>query len=46
VEAGYTQNVVGFGWTNGTFLALLHASPEELNVRLAKEQSIPVTPAK
>jgi len=41
VEAGYTQNVVGFGWTNGAFLALLHASPEELKMRLGKEQSIP-----
>jgi alpha,alpha-trehalase len=24
VTAGYSSNVVGFGWTNGTFLALLH----------------------
>jgi alpha,alpha-trehalase len=24
VTAGYASNVVGFGWTNGTFLALLH----------------------
>ena len=23
IQAGYTQNVVGFGWTNGVFLALL-----------------------
>jgi len=25
VTAGYQGNVVGFGWTNGTFLVLLHA---------------------
>ena len=25
VTAGYKSNVVGFGWTNGTFLVLLHA---------------------
>ncbi len=24
VTAGYASNVVGFGWTNGTFLVLLH----------------------
>jgi len=24
VTAGYTSNVVGFGWTNGAFLVLLH----------------------
>ena len=24
VEAGYSMNVVGFGWTNGVFLELLH----------------------
>jgi alpha,alpha-trehalase len=42
IEAGYHQNVVGFGWTNGAFLALLHALPEELSSRLAKEQSAPL----
>lgn len=42
IEAGYHQNVVGFGWTNGTFLALLHALPEEWVSRLAKEQSAPL----
>jgi alpha,alpha-trehalase len=25
---GYRQNVVGFGWTNGAFLVLLHALPQ------------------
>jgi alpha,alpha-trehalase len=42
IEAGYHQNVVGFGWTNGVFLALLHALPEEWVGRLAKEQSTPL----
>lgn len=27
VVVGYRQNVIGFGWTNGTFLELLHESP-------------------
>ena len=27
VSAGYQANVVGFGWTNGAFLELLHALP-------------------
>ncbi len=27
IEAGYTQNVTGFGWTNGVFLELLHQLP-------------------
>ena len=25
---GYHENLIGFGWTNGTFLALLHALPQ------------------
>ena len=30
VTAGYASNVVGFGWTNGAFLVLLHElSPRE-----------------
>jgi len=43
IEAGYNQNVVGFGWTNGAFLALLHALPEAWVGRLAKEQTRPLT---
>jgi alpha,alpha-trehalase len=39
VAAGYQQNVVGFGWTNGAFLALLHALPQEWVGRLSKEQA-------
>jgi alpha,alpha-trehalase len=27
VTAGYAANVIGFGWTNATFLELLHALP-------------------
>ena len=41
VASGYQQNVVGFGWTNGAFLALLHALPPEMVTRLAKEQALP-----
>ncbi len=29
VLAGYHENLIGFGWTNGTFLALYHALPPE-----------------
>lgn len=29
VTAGYRANVVGFGWTNGVFLELLHAMEEK-----------------
>jgi alpha,alpha-trehalase len=28
VEVGYQANVIGFGWTNGAFLELLHALPK------------------
>ncbi len=42
IEAGYRQNVVGFGWTNAAFLALLHALPQESVSRLAKEQTTPL----
>ena len=38
VSAGYQMNVVGFGWTNGVFLELLHALPQDWRERLAKEQ--------
>jgi hypothetical protein len=26
---GYAANVIGFGWTNATFVELLHALPAE-----------------
>jgi alpha,alpha-trehalase len=39
VTAGYHMNIVGFGWTNGVFLELLHELPEGSVARLAKEQT-------
>jgi alpha,alpha-trehalase len=39
VTAGYHMNIVGFGWTNGVFLALLHQLPEQSVTRLADEQT-------
>jgi alpha,alpha-trehalase len=38
VTSGYYINVVGFGWTNGAFLELLHDLPAELVQKLASEQ--------
>lgn len=38
VTAGYHMNIVGFGWTNGVFLALLHDLPQSTVARLDKEQ--------
>ncbi len=37
VEAGYRENVIGFGWTNGVFLELLHALPREWVAHLSAE---------
>jgi alpha,alpha-trehalase len=34
VLAGYHENLIGFGWTNGTFLALYHAVPPELQKKV------------
>ena len=39
VTAGYSMNIVGFGWTNGVFLALLHELSQDQVTRLAKEQA-------
>lgn len=39
VTAGYHMNIVGFGWTNGVFLALLRQLPDAAVTRLAKEQA-------
>ena len=36
VEVGYAVNVIGFGWTNGVFLALLHALPQPWMDRFAE----------
>jgi alpha,alpha-trehalase len=38
VSAGYQMNVIGFGWTNGVFLQLLHDLPPAMAARLAEEQ--------
>jgi alpha,alpha-trehalase len=37
IEAGYKQNVTGFGWTNGVFLELLHQLPPGLANQLAAQ---------
>jgi alpha,alpha-trehalase len=39
VTAGYHMNIVGFGWTNGVFLALLNELPADAVARLAQEQN-------
>jgi alpha,alpha-trehalase len=39
VTAGYHMNIVGFGWTNGVFLALLKQLPPDAVSRLAREQN-------
>jgi alpha,alpha-trehalase len=37
IQSGYKQNVVGFGWTNGVFLSLLHALPPDAVELVARE---------
>jgi alpha,alpha-trehalase len=37
IVEGYSQNVIGFGWTNGVFLELLHELPPPLLDRLKSE---------
>jgi len=39
VKVGYAANVIGFGWTNGVFLELLHALPPDNVAHLG--QAIP-----
>ncbi len=39
VSTGYKSNVVGFGWTNGVFLELLHDLPSDAIKRLANEEA-------
>jgi hypothetical protein len=41
VTVGYQANVVGFGWTNGAFLELLHALPKEAVQALEKAAANP-----
>jgi alpha,alpha-trehalase len=36
VKAGYSDNVIGFGWTNAAFLELLHSLPPEKVTQLAQ----------
>lgn len=36
VTAGYSANVIGFGWTNATFLELLNSLPAEKSSHLAQ----------
>ena len=45
VELGYQMNVVGFGWTNGAFLELLHDLPKDMEERLEREQDLPLPAA-
>jgi alpha,alpha-trehalase len=45
VTAGYHMNIVGFGWTNGAFLELLHDLPVDLVQKLAREQGSSATAA-
>jgi alpha,alpha-trehalase len=45
VTAGYKMNIVGFGWTNGVFLALLHELPPDSVTRLARQQNAATTGA-
>ena len=39
IQAGYQQNVIGFGWTNAAFLVFLHDLPKDWVDRLAKAQA-------
>ena len=39
VTAGYHMNIVGFGWTNGVFLALLEELPHDVRARLENNQN-------
>src|SRR6202521_4977877 len=37
VTVGYQENVVGFGWTNGAFLELLHPLPKDAVAKLSTQ---------
>jgi alpha,alpha-trehalase len=37
IKIGYSQNIIGFGWTNAAFLVLRDALPPEWKARLAAE---------
>jgi len=40
INVGYTQNVIGFGWTNGLFLELLSGVPAEVRTHLDGERPV------
>ncbi len=40
IGAGYTQNVIGFGWTNGVFLELLKQLPPDAAARLNQQANL------
>lgn len=42
VAVGYQENVVGFGWTNGVFIALLDSLPKEWKEKLALPSPAPL----
>ena len=42
VLAGYHENLIGFGWTNGTFLALYHALPPEQQKKVLQGTGLPI----
>jgi alpha,alpha-trehalase len=44
VTAGYRVNVIGFGWTNGVFLELLHGLQHEPERREERRQARPPRP--
>ena len=45
VKAGYAANVIGFGWTNATFVELLHALPPEKVAHVEHADSVGRLPA-
>jgi alpha,alpha-trehalase len=39
IRVGYKENVIGFGWTNGVFLELLHQLPSDLTDKLGRHRA-------
>ena len=39
IRVGYKENVIGFGWTNGVFLELLHQLPADLADKLGRHRA-------
>ncbi len=46
IQAGYKENVIGFGWTNGAFLAILDQLPREWAERLGSREPAKAAAAK